>query len=202
MPLFRKKGPRPPARQFTRRPLRLSGDARAHHFIAMRAKSEGDYEKAINAALDSWDRFGLSWTVGDALWDGFAEWRKIDGFQRDQALELALELYRRARHELPADIAEAPLGIDRPGSTPIDPVNEWVSLFNMAEQFFDVLPPEDRQAWAGEFFDDYCGLPPERRLDRLFVLEHLHSKYGVGAPECIHEANRAYRPGGPPGAGY
>lgn len=162
----------------------------------MRAKSDGDYQKAINAALDSWDRFGLSWSVGDALWDGFAEWRKIAGFQAEEALELALELYRRARGELPADLAQAPPRIDRPGDTPIDPVNEWVSLFNVAERFFDVMPVEDRRAWAGEFFDDYCGLPPERRLERLSVLEHLHEKYEVGDPECIAEANRAYRPDG------
>ena len=174
-------------RQFVRSSLRGDGSVTTYHAVAMQAKERGDYATTINAALDAWDRFGLCWEVGDALFDGFLEWRKIDGFDRGEAFDLAIGLYRRGRLELPANLGDAPLP-DLTVTPPRQVTIDWVTLFNLAEWFFDVLPDGERRALAQFHFDEVLRLPPLVIAECQQWLGRLHDKYGVGDMEPVHRA--------------
>ncbi len=173
--------------QFERRSVCNDGSLFVHHSIAMQAKERGEYAKTLNAALDAWDRFGLCWEVADAIFDGFLVWQKIDGFDRREAFDLAIGLYRRARSELPADLGQAPMP-DRSVTPPRQAVIDWASLFNVAEWYFDAIPPDERRELAQFHFDEVLTLPPLLIADCQHWLQNLHDKYGVGDLEPLWRA--------------
>ena len=147
-PPRRKRAPRRERRSaqrpgFVRKPLKLNGSLDAHYFVAMRAKEEGDHAKVINAALDIWEKFGFCWHVADALWDGFLAWEKTTEFERAEAYELSITLYRRARTVLPPDLSRAPWP-NHDMQPREDPVRDWVSLFNLTERYFAAIGPRPK----------------------------------------------------------
>ena len=159
----------------------------------MRAKEEGDHAKVINAALDIWDRFGFCWEVADALWDGFLVWEKTQDFEKLEAYELSLTLYRKARAELPSDLSSAPMpNRDDPLRPVQDPVRDWVSLFNLAEKYFSVISPDEQRVLALELFDELLTLPPLILGAYLSWMTRYHETYGVGELSPVYEAHAEY----------